>query len=170
MLSTQVRRKIGSNNIFGVSLQKIPEQLPSVSKMNILTLFLVFSSFLVLTYGSEDQKKKKSKKVPKTHGFFVGQIPLGRFEYPELNTLLKPNQAQIICENDLECAGFTFKGPKNHLDIPHPITFFRFVSESTFTETKRANLHWTSYRVKRNFVIVAGKKFPNSRVIKVWKS
>ena len=105
-------------------------------------------------------KKGKTGKTIKTTGFFVGQIPLGKFEYPDLKAVLKPQQARVICENDLECAGFTWKGAKI-LDIPHPITFFRYVSESTFTAGN--NYQWTSYRVKRSFVVVAGKKFPDAK-------
>lgn len=138
-------------------------------KIKMKTLILLCSIYLICfsanTGAAADKKKKKQQ-----HGFLVGQIPLGRFEYPGLDGILKPVQAQIICENDLECAGFTFKGAKTGLDIPHPIIFFRYVSDKTFSEIGTSNnpktFLWTSYRVKRAFVIVAGSKFPESKVVR----
>ena len=50
--------------------------------------------------------------------FYAGRISPGKFEYPKLNGWMLVEEARIICENDLACGGFTFKGSYKTLTMP----------------------------------------------------
>jgi hypothetical protein len=56
----------------------------------------------------------------------------GRFEYPNLNGYYSPKQAVKLCEEDLSCGGFTYKGtpksPQNSLEV----FFFHYVPMEWF--------------------------------------
>ncbi len=43
-------------------------------------------------------------------GFYPGRVKPSRYEYPKHNGWMLPEEAAELCEKDLACAGFTFKG------------------------------------------------------------
>ena len=105
------------------------------------------------------------KKV-KDHGFFVGRIPpsdLSPFyslAYPELSGVMTPNDAMVLCEADFECSGFTYKGAKG-VSQRFLIHFFRLLPPFAYLQALGASLDkmercWTSYKVKRKFVLLPG--------------
>ena len=67
-------------------------------------------------------------------------------------------EAKELCENDLQCAGLTFKGAFAEDDLKFFVYFFHFVSDSTYEKVKsgRNHLHWSTYRTKRGFVALQG--------------
>ena len=42
-------------------------------------------------------------------GFSVGRISEGQFEFSELNGWMTPRRARLLCENNSQCGGFTYK-------------------------------------------------------------
>ena len=91
--------------------------------------------------------------------WFVGRVPPSSFEYPQLNGFYLPKQAKYICERDLQCGGFTFKGTKNATFIVPEMYFFHFVNESAdYLNTEINYPHWTTYVVSsRDYVIISGR-------------
>ncbi len=68
------------------------------------TLLVALSAILVsLNFPA------KSEPVFKT-GFYPGRVKPSRYEYPKHNGWMSPAEAVEICEKDLACGGFTFKG------------------------------------------------------------
>ena len=80
--------------------------------------------------------------------FYAGRISPGKFEYPKLNGWMLVDEARIICENDLACGGFTFKGSYKTLTLPMEMYFFHIVPE----KTGRNYFYWSTYEVDRKFV------------------
>jgi hypothetical protein len=77
-------------------------------------------------------------------GFYGGRIPPGKFEYPKHNGWLLPKNAVKICENDLACGGFTFRGAfKVDFQLVE-VYFFHFVQVPSESEVNY--YHWSSYR------------------------
>ena len=100
-----------------------------------------------------------------TKRWFIGRIPPDQdFEYSSLNGFYSPKRAKQICENDIQCAGFTFKGTRRILNVVPEIYFFHFIDESSkhlTTEIKYP--HWTSYIVgSRDYVAISGSYQSNS--------
>lgn len=91
--------------------------------------------------------------------WFVGRVPPSSFEYPKLNGEYLPKHAQRLCERDLQCGGFTFKGTQNETSFVPEIYFFHFVNESArYLTTDIKYPHWTTYVVgSRNYVVISGK-------------
>jgi hypothetical protein len=85
------------------------------TKMKKNQLFCSFIFFFVSlksvsSFSPENENvrhKKKSSPGPK---FIAGRIPPGGFEHSDLNGMYRPREAAKLCEKDLACAGFTFKG------------------------------------------------------------
>jgi hypothetical protein len=85
------------------------------TKMKTSKLFCSFILFFVslksvCPFSPENENvrhKKKSSSGPK---FIAGRIPPGGFEYSDLNGMYRPREAAKLCEKNLACAGFTFKG------------------------------------------------------------
>lgn len=95
--------------------------------------------------------------LPLTHslkpGFFVGRLaPSAVYEYPVLNGFFRPQEAKDLCEADLECGGFTFRGAKTSQQKQR-VYFYRLVPKILKQEVPQ----WSSYRVNRGFVAVQGK-------------
>ena len=80
--------------------------------------------------------------------FYAGRIKPGKFEHPKLNGLMLVMDAQEKCENDLACAGFTFKGSYKTLKHAMQMYFFHFIPENHDLKY----FYWSTYKVKRNFV------------------
>ena len=84
--------------------------------------------------------------------FYAGRIKPGKFEYPKINGLMSVNDAQRECENDLSCAGFTFKGSYKTLNRTMQMYFFHFIPENNDVKY----LYWSTYKVDRNYVKLTG--------------
>ena len=75
---------------------------------SFILFFVSYKSVCSFSYVNENVRhNKKSSPGPK---FIAGRIPPGGFEYSELNGMYRPREAAKLCEKDLACAGFTFKG------------------------------------------------------------
>lgn len=142
-----------------------------------MILFSTFSHFLFLTYvllfhiklgfvisieGKEKNGEyyKSNSYFKKETGFFIGRFIHGNyFEYHALNGILNPKHAVKICEADFECAGFTYQGAKG-VDQKFYINFFRYVAPPSISLSSVTNEEkvWTSYRVKRSFVVLPRRK------------
>ena len=80
--------------------------------------------------------------------FYAGRIRPGKFEYPTINGLMFVNDAKRKCDNDLACAGFTFKGSYKTLNRSMQIYFFHFIPD----DNDLKYFYWSTYKVDRNFV------------------
>jgi len=82
----------------------------------------------------------------------VGRIPPSRFEFPDKNGFYRLDDAVKFCEQNLACAGFTFKGtPMKTGKLSkrkYEIYFFHFVPQKVFEDVNKQFYHWTSYLVK----------------------
>ena len=91
---------------------KFSFQLTKMKTNNLFRSFILFfvSFKSVCSFSPENENvrhKKKSSPGPK---FIAGRIPPGGFEHSDLNGMYRPREAAKLCEKDLACAGFTFKG------------------------------------------------------------
>jgi len=116
------------------------------------SLVVVLTLVFLIEAKNTGEKLNKKKKLS---GFIVGRIcPNSYLELPQLNGKYTPSEAVNLCEQDLECSGFTYLGAKG-VNQPFDIKFFHFIDPKTFSEAKVAGFWtWTSYRVKRNFVAI----------------
>ena len=91
-------------------------------------------------------------------GWYVGRVPPSRFEYEKLNGFYTNKQAKRLCEYDIQCNGFTFKGAKESRGKKE-MYFFRFVPDSLISFRNYLKYpHWTTYIVtSRDYVIVFGR-------------
>ena len=94
----------------------------------------------------------------KSKRWYIGRTPPSSFEYSRINGFYSPKEAQAICEGDLQCGGFTFKGSKRIVHVIPEIYFFRFINESSsYLTTEIKHPHWTSYIVRsRDHILVSG--------------
>ena len=90
--------------------------------------------------------------------WLVGRTPPSIFEYSGINGFYSPKQAQSICEADLQCGGFTFKGSKKIKYTIPEVYFFHFINESSsYLTTDIQYPHWTSYIIgSRDHIVVSG--------------
>ena len=87
--------------------------------------------------------------------WLVGRVPPSKFEYPSLNGWMLPSKAQSICEDDLHCGGFTFKGTRFMEQQKHDVYFFHYVDMHEFRMKGFEYRHWTTYLVSsRTFVLI----------------
>ena len=80
--------------------------------------------------------------------FYAGRIKPGKFEYPRLNGWMIVEEAMTICENDLACGGFTFKGSYKTLNHAMEMYFFHVIPNNTDLKY----FYWSTYKVNRKFV------------------
>ena len=80
--------------------------------------------------------------------FSSGMIHPGVFEYSDINGWMKPSEAAQLCENDLQCGGFTFHGILS-TQLPYEIYFFHYVSDIFIDKEEFVGWDWTSYTVNR---------------------
>ena len=128
--------------------------------------FCVILFHLIIDSFADNNEKENSVRNAKSNsyfkketGFFVGRFIFGHYlEYPELNGFLDPKTAVKICDADFECTGFTYQGAKN-VGQRFYIYFFRYVAPPSFSLSSVTNEEkvWTSYRVKRSFVVLPKK-------------
>ena len=91
-------------------------------------------------------------------GWCVGRIPPSRFEYKKINGFYTSLQAKKLCEKDIQCGGFTFKGTKHGIDKKE-IYFFHFVADDRISLSEYLKYpHWSTYIVSsRDFVVIRGR-------------
>ena len=92
----------------------------------------------------------------KVKRWYIGRTPPSSFEYPKINGFFSPKQAKAICERDVQCGGFTFKGSKRIKYIVPEVYFFHFIdNNSSYLTTEIKFPHWTSYIVgSRDYIII----------------
>ena len=103
-------------------------------------------------YLSVGMAKGKGKR------WFIGRTPPSSLEYSKINGFYSPKQAKSICEKDLQCGGFTFKGSKKIMHSIPEVYFFHYINEtSSYLTTEIKYPHWTSYIVgSRDYIAVSG--------------
>ena len=119
-----------------------------ITRCTVLHVFIMF----IQIFCSIGTGKRKAKH------WFIGRTPPSIFEYPRINGFYPPRQAQSICEKDLQCGGFTFKGSKKIMHTIPEVYFFHFINESSsYLTTEIEYPHWTTYIVgSRDHIVVAG--------------
>ena len=112
-------------------------------------------AILIILVCNEDFTSS-AELAPKN--WHVGRVSPSHFEYPDINGYFTPLNAKSICEDDLQCGGFTFKGTKEHLD-EREVYFFHFVREDEHSLSEYMEYpHWTTYIVgSRNYVMIPGQ-------------
>ena len=110
-------------------------------RMTLLLLVIIsLQSTHVLSKKSKESSNKKSSTKKKTGltGFIAGRLnPDPALELSRINGFYTPEEASTLCEKNLECAGFTFRGSKN-VGQKFRTYFFRFVGQKSFEDAKRA--------------------------------
>ena len=104
---------------------------------------------MLFSIGSIGSKRKR---------WYIGRTPPSSFEYSRINGFYSPEQAKVLCERDLQCGGFTFKGSKWIKYIVPEVYFFHFINNtSSYLTTNITHPHWTSFVVgSRDHIIVSG--------------
>ena len=129
-------------------------------KINIscCTVWMVYIMYIQIFF-SIGMGKGKVKR------WFIGRTPPSIFEYPRLNGFHSPKHAQSICEKDIQCGGFTFKGSKKMMHTTPEVYFFHFINESSrYLTTEVEYPHWTSYIVgSRDHIVVSGS-YPSHNI------
>ena len=97
-------------------------------------------------------------KIPERKSdWLVGRVPPSRFEYSNLNGWMLPSKAQSICEDDLQCGGFTFIGTRFVEQQKHDVYFFHYIDVDNFEMSGIKYSQWTTYLVSsRGFVAIHG--------------
>ena len=118
-----------------------------------LTIFMAI--FIVILIFSDTYEITGKRTEANKGRWFVGRISPSRFEYSAINQFCWPKKAIHICEADLQCAGFTFKGTKTVNMSKPEIYFFHFVNENDEAITTKIRYpHWSSYIVSRHIVLI----------------
>ena len=91
--------------------------------------------------------------------WFVGRTPPSSFEYSKLNGFFSPKEAKNLCEQDIQCGGFTFKGTKRIKYIIPEVYFFHYIDEKSDYLTENIKYpHWTTYIVgSRDYIVINGE-------------
>ena len=113
---------------------------------------LIWIYFQLTSHISSDQYKHKS--------WHVGRVPPSKFEYGKLNGFYSAEMAQTLCDSDIRCGGFTFKGTKTNVGVKE-IYFFHVVYEDTSSLQEYIKYpHWTTYIVtSRDYIVLPGEYF-----------
>ena len=119
-------------------------------------LVLLCVCFYTLTYIKNISSKEHNTRQQKR--WYIGRVPPSSFEYPTLNGFYSPKEAQQICEKNLQCAGFTFKGTKKASSFVPEILFFHYIDlNAPYITTEIKYPHWTTYIVgSRDYVVLLG--------------
>jgi hypothetical protein len=118
--------------------------------------WVVFINHLMYTKKSLAKDHLPRTKIKRS---YIGRVPPSQdFEYSSLNGFYSPKRAKQICENDFQCAGFTFKGTRSISNIVPEVYFFHFIDEnSEYLTTEIKYPHWTTYIVgSRDYVAISG--------------
>ena len=73
--------------------------------------------------------------------FNAGRVKPGKFEYSAMNGWMHVNDAVTICESDLACGGFTFKGSYMTKDSEMEIYFFHIIKNDQALNTISQSLY-----------------------------
>ena len=113
---------------------------------------LIWIYFQFTSHISSDQYKDKS--------WHLGRVPPSKFEYGKLNGFYSAEMAQKICNSDIRCGGFTFKGTKTNGGVKE-IYFFHVVYDDTSSLQEYIKYpHWTTYIVtSRDYIFLPGEYF-----------
>ena len=128
--------------------------------------------------------------------FHAGRIRPGKFEYPKLNGWMLVDKAVNLCEADLACGGFTFKGSYYTRDELMEIYFFHIIKinkkdtlkffrdfllrfsylKSHFpylydvpmpkSKQNPSYLYWSFYVVDRDYVKLSKMRINNTKAMK----
>ena len=118
----------------------------------IFWLILIIDGLFIKKTSSNENSVKKNKR------WFIGRVPPSRFEYSSINGFYSPKKAKNICEKDLQCGGFTFKGTKTITSIKPEVYFFHYINEESDYLTSHIKYpHWTTYIVgSRDYIAING--------------
>ena len=88
--------------------------------------------------------------------WYIGRVPPSSFEYDQLNGFYYPKRAKYVCDRDLQCGGFTFKGTLNDSTNEVETYFFHYVNIKYLT-TEIQYPHWTTYiDGTKGYVVIKG--------------
>ena len=85
--------------------------------------------------------------------WYIGRAPPTQFEYDRINGYYSPDQAKEICENDIQCGGFTFKGTRQNVERKN-VYFFHYIDFDDPQNLKYP--HWTIYVPNRKYSAIMG--------------
>ena len=127
-----------------------------MSSFTFSTACNVYMTFIQIGFSASIAKQNLGR-------WYCGRIPPSSFEYSGINGFHSPTRAQMICENDVQCGGFTFKGTKRATDIIPEVYFFHFINEtSSHLKPEIEYPHWTSYIVgSRDHIMISGSYSSN---------
>ena len=116
----------------------------------LIALIWIYCQFI--SHLSSDKYKDKS--------WHVGRVPPSKFEYGKLNGFYSAEKAQKLCDSDIRCGGFTFKGTKTNVGVKE-IYFFHVVYDDTSSLQEYIKYpHWTTYIVtSRDYIVLTGEYF-----------
>ena len=102
-------------------------------------------------------------KILNHSSWHVGRVPPSKFEYGKLNGFYLLETAQKICNTDIRCGGFTFKGTKTNGEAKE-IYFFHVVYDDTSSLKEYMRYpHWKIYIVTSgDFIVLSGHYFAES--------
>ncbi len=169
--------KMPSNVTFLNSTTLIQSSVQQVnpSKMHLLNVILLC---ILLAFQPTESKSKSSKlkdKLAKAEkqpaktrndreevnysrrwenfqpGFQSGHVSI--FTHVYKTEFLRPEEAVSICEADPSCAGFTFLG----IGVPGKSYEIKFLHHLGYRNHRFKKTHWTTYKAKKNYVILNGK-------------
>ena len=119
--------------------------------------------FIILIWFYSQSPNPIMSGFERNASWIVGRIPPSKFEYEKLNGLYSEEKAIVLCENDVQCGGFTFKGTRKNREI-REVYFFHFIPDETSSlEEYRKYPHWTSYIVaSRDCIVLSGHYLNNN--------
>ena len=121
---------------------------------NLMIYLILIYNILQLKSTIMCQNITEQKK-----SWFVGRTPPSSFEYSKLNGFYSPKEAKNLCEQDIQCGGFTFKGTKRIKYIIPEVYFFHYIDEKSDYLTENIKYpHWTTYIVgSRDYIVIKGE-------------
>ena len=122
----------------------------------------LYKKWLIALISIHFEVNVKSK-ILNHSSWHVGRVPPSKFEYGKLNGFYLLETAQKICNTDIRCGGFTFKGTKTNGEVKE-IYFFHVVYDDTSSLKEYMKYpHWTTYIVtSRDFIVLLGRYFGES--------
>lgn len=99
-------------------------------------------------------------------GFYPGKVHFGQFEYAKLNGWMTPMKAIDICEANLACGGFTFRGP-NISNLLVYVHFVHFIYPDGIDIVNSEGLKWSTYRATKKYIVLPGKPLLKRDVVPV---
>ena len=119
--------------------------------------------FMILIWFYSQSPDSIMSGFERNASWIVGRIPPSKFEYEKLNGFYSEENAMVLCENDLQCGGFTFKGTRKNREM-REVYFFHFIHDETSSlEKYKKYPHWTSYIVgSRDCIVLSGHYLNNT--------